>query len=155
MTAVRTLFRRAAILLLLTASLVLGAALPSWASFTDAVATPQMTIATPTLQHRQLAAVAQPVEARQVDDPGLALLLDRLDVAAEGGDPLHHRGVPTTGDHDGNAVVVILNSTGIFGAATRVSSGATDSRSCGSAGNSATSLPNSSCATVGIATGRG
>ncbi|MCW2741729.1 MAG: hypothetical protein JWR45_2151 [Blastococcus sp.] len=41
--------RRAAVLLLLTAGLVLGAALPSWASFTEAVALPQMTVSTPTL----------------------------------------------------------------------------------------------------------
>ncbi len=43
MTAVHrpTLLRRAAALLLLTAALVLGAALPSWASFTDEVAVPQ------------------------------------------------------------------------------------------------------------------
>ena len=37
--------RRAAVLLLLTAGLVFGAALPSWASFTDAVAV-QPTVAT-------------------------------------------------------------------------------------------------------------
>ena len=37
--------RRAAVLLLLTAGLVFGAALPSWASFTDAVAV-QTTVAT-------------------------------------------------------------------------------------------------------------
>ena len=36
-----TLRRRAAVLLLLTAALVLGAALPSWAAFTDEVAVPQ------------------------------------------------------------------------------------------------------------------
>jgi hypothetical protein len=50
MTAVSVIFRRAAVLLLLTAGLFFGAALPSWASFTDAVSTPQMTISTPTLQ---------------------------------------------------------------------------------------------------------
>ena len=51
MTAVQSpsLVRRAAVLLLLTAGLVLGAALPSWASFTEAVALPQMTVSTPTL----------------------------------------------------------------------------------------------------------
>jgi len=51
MTAVqsRSLVRRAVVLLLLTAGLVLGAALPSWASFTDAVALPQTTVATATL----------------------------------------------------------------------------------------------------------
>jgi hypothetical protein len=51
MTAVHSpsLFRRAAVLLLLTAGLVLGAALPSWASFTDAVALPQTTVSTPNL----------------------------------------------------------------------------------------------------------
>ena len=48
MTAVHSmsLVRRAAVLLLLTAGLVLGAALPSWASFTEAVALPQTTVAT-------------------------------------------------------------------------------------------------------------
>jgi hypothetical protein len=46
MTAERTLVRRAAVLLLLTAALILGAALPSWASFTDAVALPEMTVST-------------------------------------------------------------------------------------------------------------
>ena len=52
MTAVHSTsrLRRAAVLLLLTAGLVFGAALPSWASFTDAVALPQMTVSTPTLQ---------------------------------------------------------------------------------------------------------
>ena len=40
-----SLARRAAVLLLLTAGLVLGAALPSWASYTDAVAVPT-TVAT-------------------------------------------------------------------------------------------------------------
>jgi hypothetical protein len=50
MTADRTPFRRAAVLLLLTAGLVFGAALPSWASFTDAVALPQMTVSTPTVE---------------------------------------------------------------------------------------------------------
>jgi hypothetical protein len=50
MTAASTLIRRATVLLLLTAGLFFGAALPSWASFTDSVATPQMTISTPTLQ---------------------------------------------------------------------------------------------------------
>ena len=49
MTAVPASFRRAVVLLLLTAGLVLGAALPSWASFTDAVALPQMTVSTATL----------------------------------------------------------------------------------------------------------
>jgi hypothetical protein len=51
MTAVQSpsLVRRAAVLLLLTAGLVFGAALPSWASFTEAVALPQMTVSTPTL----------------------------------------------------------------------------------------------------------
>ena len=44
------LLRRVAVLLLLTAGLVVGAALPSWASFTEAVALPQMTVSTPTLQ---------------------------------------------------------------------------------------------------------
>lgn len=38
--------RRAAVLLLLTAGLVLGAAAPSWASFTAAVALPQTTVST-------------------------------------------------------------------------------------------------------------
>jgi len=48
MTAVqsRSLVRRAAVLLLLTAGLVFGATLPSWASFTDPVAVPQTTVAT-------------------------------------------------------------------------------------------------------------
>jgi hypothetical protein len=52
MTAVKRplLVRRAAVLLLLTAGLVLGAALPSWASFTSAVAVPEMTVATATLE---------------------------------------------------------------------------------------------------------
>ena len=52
MTAVQnpSLARRAAVLLLLTAGLVLGAALPSWASFTDAVAVPTTTVATATLE---------------------------------------------------------------------------------------------------------
>ena len=50
MTAVSPLFRRAAVLLLLTAGLVFGAALPSWASFTDAVTLPRMTVQTPDLQ---------------------------------------------------------------------------------------------------------
>ena len=52
MTAVqsRSLVRRAVVLLLLTAGLVLGAALPSWASFIDAVALPQTTVATATLE---------------------------------------------------------------------------------------------------------
>ena len=40
------LLRRTVVLLLLTAGLVLGAALPSWASFTDAVAVPQTTVST-------------------------------------------------------------------------------------------------------------
>ena len=40
--------RRAAVLLLLTAGLVLGAALPSWASFTDQVAV-QQTVSTATV----------------------------------------------------------------------------------------------------------
>jgi hypothetical protein len=44
-----SLVRRAAVLLLLTAGMVFGAALPSWASFTDAVAV-QTTVATPTLE---------------------------------------------------------------------------------------------------------
>ena len=50
MTAVHTtsLFRRTAVLLLLTAGLVLGAALPSWASFTG-TAVVSTTITTPTL----------------------------------------------------------------------------------------------------------
>jgi hypothetical protein len=43
------LFRRAAVLLLLTAGLVVGAAFPSWASFTDAVPLSQMTVTTATL----------------------------------------------------------------------------------------------------------
>jgi len=43
-----SLVRRAAVLLLLTAGLVYGAALPSWASYTDAVAV-QTTVATATL----------------------------------------------------------------------------------------------------------
>jgi hypothetical protein len=42
--------RRAAVLLLLTAGLVFGAALPSWASYTEAVALPQMNVSTPTLE---------------------------------------------------------------------------------------------------------
>lgn len=48
MTAVHSasLVRRAAVLLLLTAGLILGAAAPSWASFTAAVAVPQTTVAT-------------------------------------------------------------------------------------------------------------
>ena len=50
MTAVSMLCRRAVVLLVLTVGLVAGAALPSWASFTDAVALPQMTVATPTLE---------------------------------------------------------------------------------------------------------
>ena len=51
MTAVQrpSLHRRAAVLLLLTAALVLGAALPSWASFADQVALAQTTVSTPTL----------------------------------------------------------------------------------------------------------
>ena len=51
MTAVHSssLVRRAAVLLLLTVGLVFGAALPSWASYTEAVALPQMTVSTPTL----------------------------------------------------------------------------------------------------------
>jgi hypothetical protein len=40
------LVRRAAALLLLTAGLLLGAALPSWASFADPVALPQATVST-------------------------------------------------------------------------------------------------------------
>jgi hypothetical protein len=44
-----SLVRRAAVLLLLTAALVFGAALPSWASFTEDVALPQTTVSTPTL----------------------------------------------------------------------------------------------------------
>ena len=52
MTAVHStsLVRRAAVLLLLTVGLVFGAALPSWASYTEAVALPQMTVSTPTLE---------------------------------------------------------------------------------------------------------
>jgi hypothetical protein len=52
MTAVQRLSRarRAAVLLMLTAGLVFGAALPSWASFTDAVALPQTTVATPAVE---------------------------------------------------------------------------------------------------------
>ena len=52
MTAVpsSTLLRRAAVLLLLTVGLVVGAALPSWASLTDAVALPQMAVATPLVE---------------------------------------------------------------------------------------------------------
>jgi hypothetical protein len=38
--------RRAATLLVLTAALVLGACLPSWAAYTEAVALPQMTVST-------------------------------------------------------------------------------------------------------------
>ena len=49
MTAGATFFRRAVVLLLLTAGLVVGGAFPSWASFTDAVALPQMTVSTATL----------------------------------------------------------------------------------------------------------
>ena len=49
MTAVSMLCRRVAVLLLLTTGLVLGAALPSWASYTAAVAVPQMTVSTPTV----------------------------------------------------------------------------------------------------------
>jgi hypothetical protein len=41
--------RRAVVLLLLTAGLVFGAALPSWASFTEAVALPQTAVSTPTV----------------------------------------------------------------------------------------------------------
>jgi hypothetical protein len=52
MTAVQrpSLLRRAAVLVLLTAGLVVGAALPSWASFTDSAASPQSTVSTATLQ---------------------------------------------------------------------------------------------------------
>ena len=52
MTAVQSpsLLRRAVVLLLLTAGLVAGAALPSWASFTSAVTAPELTISTPTLE---------------------------------------------------------------------------------------------------------
>ena len=50
MTAERTFLRRAAVLLLLTAALILGAAFPSWASFTDGVALPQTTVSTATLE---------------------------------------------------------------------------------------------------------
>jgi hypothetical protein len=50
MNAVSTLVRRIAVLLLLTAGLVVGASLPSWASFTEAVALPQMTVATANLE---------------------------------------------------------------------------------------------------------
>jgi hypothetical protein len=42
--------RRAVVLLLLTAGLVLGAALPSWASFTEPVALPQTTVSTATVE---------------------------------------------------------------------------------------------------------
>ena len=51
MTAVQSpsLLRRAVVLLLLTAGLVVGAALPSWASFTETVALPQATVSTATL----------------------------------------------------------------------------------------------------------
>jgi hypothetical protein len=51
MTAVQrpSLARRAAVLLLLTAGLVLGATLPSWASLTDSVVLPQATVSTATL----------------------------------------------------------------------------------------------------------
>jgi hypothetical protein len=42
--------RRAAVLLLLTVGLVFGAALPSWASFTEAVALPQTTVSTPSVE---------------------------------------------------------------------------------------------------------
>ena len=51
MTAVQSLSlaRRAAVLLLLTAGLVFGAALPSWASFTEAVAV-KTTVTTPTVE---------------------------------------------------------------------------------------------------------
>ncbi len=44
------LLRRAAVLLLLTVGLVVGGALPSWASFTEVVTKPTMTMSTPTLQ---------------------------------------------------------------------------------------------------------
>jgi hypothetical protein len=50
MTAVSQFLRRAAVLLLLTAGLVLGGTLPSWASFTEAVALPQMTVSTPIVE---------------------------------------------------------------------------------------------------------
>ena len=50
MNAVQGFFRRVAVLLLLTLALVLGAALPSWASFTETVALPQLTVSTPTLE---------------------------------------------------------------------------------------------------------
>ena len=42
--------RRALALLLLTAGLVLGVALPSWASFTESVALPQTTVSTATVE---------------------------------------------------------------------------------------------------------
>jgi hypothetical protein len=42
--------RRVAVLLLLTAGLVVGAALPSWASFTDTVALPTLTASTPIVE---------------------------------------------------------------------------------------------------------
>ena len=58
MIAVRMLFRRATVLLLLTACLVLGAALPSWASFIDAVALPQATVSTPNVAVTGLTATA-------------------------------------------------------------------------------------------------
>ena len=45
-----SLVRRAAVLLLLTAVLVVGAALPSWASFTEAVALPQTTVGTASVE---------------------------------------------------------------------------------------------------------
>ena len=44
------LLRRAAVLLLLTVGLVVGAAIPSWASFTDAVALPTLTASTPIVE---------------------------------------------------------------------------------------------------------
>jgi hypothetical protein len=50
MNAVQGLARRVAVLLLLTLALVLGAALPSWASFTETVALPQLTVSTPDLK---------------------------------------------------------------------------------------------------------
>lgn len=51
MTAVTasTHFRRVATLTLLTAALVLGSCLPSWAAFTEAVQLPQMTVSTPSV----------------------------------------------------------------------------------------------------------
>ncbi len=60
MTAVQSpsLVRRAAVLLLLTVGLVVGAALPSWASLSDAVPLPEMTVSTPVVE------VQGPITAR-------------------------------------------------------------------------------------------